>query len=178
MEWQNEPPAWRDEDGVIELTTAPGTDFWRVTHYGFVRDNGHVRFDRVAGDFVATVRVTGAYAAQYDQAGLMVRLDAATWIKTGIEFVDGAQQVSAVVTREVSDWSVMPAPRDAAALWLRLTRRGDAVEIHASFDGQTYALVRLAPFPPAVPVQVGVMACSPDGPGFTARFEQFMVSPA
>ena len=33
----------------------------------------------------------------------MVRLDEANWLKCGIEFVEGVQQVSAVVTRDYSD---------------------------------------------------------------------------
>ena len=175
MEWHCEPPAWRDEGGVLTVTTAHGSDFWRKTHYGFVRDNGHFRFERVAGDFTAEVKVTGAYSALYDQAGLMVRLDEATWIKTGIEYVDSVQQRSAVVTHDVSDWSVAPAPGNPPSLWLRLTRQGDTVEIHTSLDGQTFSLLRLAYFPPAAAVQVGPMACSPDGPGFTARFEDFSI---
>lgn len=175
MEWHCEPPAWRDDEGAITVTTAHGSDFWRKTHYGFVRDNGHFFFERVAGDFAAEAKITGDYTALYDQAGLMARLDEATWIKTGIEFVDGAQQLSAVVTRDYSDWSVAPAPDNPSSLWLRLTRQGDTIEIHTSFDGQTYTMLRLAYFPPAEPVQVGIMACSPEGPGFTARFEDFSV---
>lgn len=175
MEWHGEPPAWRDEDGVLTVTTAHGSDFWRKTHYGFVRDNGHFYFERVAGDFTAEVKVTGEYAAQYDQAGLMVRLDEANWIKTGIEYVDGAQQLSAVVTHDFSDWSVAPTPDNPPMLWLRLIRQGDTVEVYTSFDGQTYSLLRLAYFPPGAEVQVGPMACSPDGPGFTARFEGFSI---
>src|SRR5690242_2644914 len=116
MEWHCEPPAWRDEGGVLTVTTAHGSDFWRKTHYGFVRDSGHVRFERVSGDFTVEVKVTGEYAALYDQAGLMVRLDEANWIKTGIEYVEGAQQLSAVATRYVSDRSVAPAPRTPPSL--------------------------------------------------------------
>ena len=62
-------------------------------------------------DFVASVKVTGQYKALYDQAGLMLRLDDQNWIKTGIEYVDERQNVSAVVTREFSDWSrLSPEP--------------------------------------------------------------------
>ena len=39
---------------------------------------------------------------QYDQAGLMVRLDPQHWLKCGIEYVDGRQCASAVVTRRLS----------------------------------------------------------------------------
>ena len=75
MEWLNEPPAWEIRGDALVVTAGPKTDFWRTTHYGFVRDNGHCRFRRWEGDFVAEVEVTGDYRDQYDQAGLMVRLD-------------------------------------------------------------------------------------------------------
>ena len=75
MEWHCEPPAWTDEDGMITVLTGPKTDFWRATHYGFIRDDGHFYWREVAGDFRAEVKVSGAYTDLYDQAGLMLRLD-------------------------------------------------------------------------------------------------------
>ncbi|MEJ7664443.1 MAG: DUF1349 domain-containing protein [Hymenobacter sp.] len=126
-----------------------GTDFWRVTHYGFIRDNGHFYYQEQAGDFLAKVKVVGHYQALYDQAGLMVRLDEKNWIKTGIEYVKGVQNVSAVVTREVSDWSVVPRQDSPPAVWLTLLRKGDYVEIQYSFDNKEFKMLRLAYFPPA-----------------------------
>jgi hypothetical protein len=41
MERYNEPPGWRGDGDTITVTTAPDSDYWRVTHYGFVRDSGH-----------------------------------------------------------------------------------------------------------------------------------------
>ena len=79
--WHNEPPGWDAQGDTLQVTTEPKTDFWRVTHYGFVRDSGHFRHRQVTGDFVAEVKVVGAYAALYDQAGLMVRIDDTTWLK-------------------------------------------------------------------------------------------------
>ena len=40
VERYNEPPAWRDEGNRLTVTTGPDSDFWRVTHDGFVRDTG------------------------------------------------------------------------------------------------------------------------------------------
>ena len=84
MEWLNEPPAWREEADALPVTTGGRTDFWRRPHYGFVRDDGHARLARAEGDFAAEVTLRGAYSELYDQAGLMLRLDAETWSKAGI----------------------------------------------------------------------------------------------
>ncbi len=63
MIWLNEPSKWSE-----------------ATHYGFIRDTGHVRHATVESDFVADVVVEGAYRDRYDEAGLMLRLDAETCI--------------------------------------------------------------------------------------------------
>jgi regulation of enolase protein 1 (concanavalin A-like superfamily) len=75
VHWLNEPARWAEEGGLLGVTADPGTDFWRTTGYGYVRDNGHLYGDMLAGDFDLAMRLTGAYAHQYDQAGAMVRVD-------------------------------------------------------------------------------------------------------
>ncbi len=107
----------------------------------------------------------------------MLRVDATTWLKCGVELVDGVQQASVVVTRDFSDWSIAPLPGEPTALRLRLTRRGSAVGIHAAADGGELALLRLA-YLPAGPARVGPMLASPDGDGFAATFEGFHVRDA
>jgi hypothetical protein len=119
MHWFNEPPAWSAADDTLTVTAGAQTDLWRITHYGFIRDNAHGYLQPVSGDFTAEVQVSGQYAAQYDQAGLLVRLDERRWLKCGIEFVDGIQQISAVITREFSDWSVAPLPDNPPTIWMR-----------------------------------------------------------
>jgi regulation of enolase protein 1 (concanavalin A-like superfamily) len=175
MYWYNEPSTWTELDNAIIITADPKTDFWRKTHYGFIRDSGHFYYQPVSGDFSAEVKVSGEYATLYDQAGLMVRVDEANWLKCGIEFVDGVQYASAVVTRDYSDWSVVPLPHNPASLWLRLKRKGTAVDIQYSLDGQNYPMLRVTYLPQAEVIQVGPMCAAPEGEGFTARFEGFAI---
>lgn len=180
MQWLNEPPSWREEDGELSVVTGEKTDFWRKTHYGFVRDDGHLRYRTVSGDFTARVAFLGAYRELYDQAGLMVRIDERNWLKAGIEFVDGRRMLSTVVTRDFSDWSTAPAPSDAAWIELRVSRHGEAMRVEWALAGPrpSYALMRLAHLPSAEAVMVGPMCCSPQRAGFEARFRDFRVGPA
>jgi uncharacterized protein len=175
MEWYNEPPIWNIEGDKIHVTSGSKTDFWRQTHYGFIRDNGHFLYQQVKGDFIVEVKVSGEYQELYDQAGIMIRLDEANWLKCGIEFVNGVQQVSAVVTRDYSDWSVVPMPHHPPSLWLRVTRRTTAVEVQYSLDGKQYTMLRLAYLTPIETVNVGIMCASPEGNGFPMTFEQFKI---
>ena len=176
MEWFNSPVNCSAEGDTLTVTTGPDSDFWRITHYGFIRDSGHFGFVTLSGDLAAEVRVRGAYRDLYDQAGLMIRIDERNWIKCGIELVDGVQQVSAVVTREFSDWSVRPLSTPPEELTLRLLRRGDTVEVHYALDAGPLMMLRLAYFPPQVPVQIGVMCASPQGSGFTTVFSGLQIT--
>ena len=171
MEWFNPPGQWRDEDGVVTITTSPKTDFWRITHYGFIRDDGHFYFQEVSGDFSLSAKISGAYHDLYDQAGLMVRIDERNWLKCGVELVEGVQQASAVLTRDYSDWSVIPLPSNPSSIWFRIKRSGDALEVSYSLDGADYAMLRLAYFPTAATVKAGLMCASPRGEGFEVVFE-------
>ncbi|WPU93627.1 DUF1349 domain-containing protein [Mucilaginibacter sabulilitoris] len=175
MNWFNKPSTWTGNATKLTFTVDPGTDYWQVTHYGFKRDNGPFYYQEMAGNFEASVKVSGNYRELFHQAGLMVRIDEKNWIKTGIEFVDGVQNISAVVTREVSDWSVVPRHNSPKSVWLKLLRKGDYVEIKYSFDGQKYDMLRLAYFPPDKKVQIGMVAAAPGKQSFPVTFENFKV---
>jgi regulation of enolase protein 1 (concanavalin A-like superfamily) len=178
MNWLNEPPRWRREGDVLHVSTGEKTDFWRETHYGFIRDDGHLCFETAQGDFTAIVTVTGAYQTLYDQAGLMVRIDERNWLKTGVEFVDGKRLLSCVVTREASDWSIVSGFDAPDVLQIRLTRKGTAVQVEwAPANSTRFETFRLAYFPLSDAVMVGPMCCSPQRAGFEARFEGFHVGP-
>lgn len=170
--WLNEPRRWTADT----ITSDEDTDFWRTTHYGFVRDTGHVLGVDRDGDFELTVTFSGAYAEQYDQAGIALRIDERNWIKSGIELVDGRQQVSAVVTRDVSDWSVVALDEPPEKVTVKAARTGDTVTVSYGLNGAPPAtMLRLAYFPPELSVLAGVMCASPTGKGFTTRFENITI---
>jgi uncharacterized protein len=65
--WVNEPKKWSEKDNLLELATDQTTDFWRETHYGFIRDSGHF-FAFPAGDaFTTELCVRGNLKALNDQ---------------------------------------------------------------------------------------------------------------
>ena len=177
--WLNPPADWSGDDTRLELRTDLKTDFWRRTFYGFTRDDGHAYLRDVSGDFTASVVFRGEYEHLYDQAGLLLRLDEANWIKAGIEFTDGIMHFSTVVTRDVSDWSVIPLPdvRPTDDVRMRLTRHGDAVRVQLSTADGSWQLARLAPFS-GEDCEIGLMACSPERAGFHVLFRDLVVGPA
>lgn len=176
--WTNTPATPVIDSANVSFTTLPNTDYWSRTHYGFIRDNGHLLGVEVEDDFTATVQVHGNYRNKYDQAGLMIRVDADNWLKCGIEYVDDVAFLSAVATTNgYSDWSVASAPLPAW-LGIRVIRVGDSVSVEFSPDGGEWRLARLAYVMPSATVRVGPMACSPDGTGFAVQFRDFTIGAA
>ncbi|MBA8902674.1 DUF1349 domain-containing protein [Phyllobacterium sp. P30BS-XVII] len=177
--WLNEPASFRGDARELSLSTGQNTDFWQRTFYGFERDNGHAYLTPVSGDFSASVTVRGDYKELYDQAGLMLRIDAGNWIKTGIEYTDGLMHFSVVVTNRISDWSVIPlhGAHTGDNVHIRLTRHDDAVRVQFAINDAPWQLARLAPFSNA-DASVGIMACSPQRASFEATFRDLQVGPA
>jgi len=172
MTWLNPPAKEFYDSGAVTVRCKGKTDFWRKTFYGYVTDNGHFCSLPVFGEFTFQARVQGRYAALYDQAGLMVRLDEKQWMKCGSEFVDGKRWASVVFTHEFSDWSTQEDLSQVEAVYWRVARRKDSIEAQCSKDGSNFTTVRQGYFPPFAEVRVGVMCAAPEGPGFEAVFDE------
>jgi len=172
MKWFNEPASSRIAGNQLLVTTKPKTDFWRKTFYEYVTDNGHMFFLAVSGDFTFECRVAGKYAASYDQAGLMVRIDSSNWLKCGLELVDGIGHASVVVTREYSDWSTVRGITTKEPLTWRMVRKGSSLEVLYSLDGKNFTSTRLGYLALQASVDTGIMCASPEGGGFECTFDE------
>jgi len=175
MEWDNEPGSWRGDADRLVVDVEGDTDYWRVTRHGFVADDAHCYLRDVTGDFTATVAVTGEYASLYDQAGLMIRADEETWLKCGIEYVDGRQHASAVITREFSDWSVVPLEEAPETVRVRVDRTDETVEVFYASGDDEFTMIRQGYLSENESLAVGPMAAAPQGDGFACTFEDFTV---
>lgn len=176
MQWLNEPVSWQRSGDVLQVDVDPGTDFWRVTGYGYVRDSGHLYGELIVGDLDLEVRVRGAYAGQNDQAGLMLRADEQTWLKAGVEFFGGRPRLSTVLTLGLSSWMVAELPDGVGEVALRVLRRGEAVEVRYAADDGPLTLAALVCLPPEREVMAGVMCAAPESGGFRATFRDFRLT--
>ncbi|MGY1615440.1 DUF1349 domain-containing protein [Geodermatophilus sp. SYSU D00691] len=177
--WTTPPVAVTGDGPDLLVTAAEGSDAWRHTAYGFVHDDAHALLAPLDHPGAVEVTFDAAYDRQFDQAGLVLRADAETWLKTGVEFSDGAPQLGAVVTLGRSDWSVAPVPGWAGrAVTVRASRAGDAVTIRARVDDEPFRLVRVCPFPEGGPVAAGPYCCAPTRAGLVVRFRRWATGPA
>ena len=175
--WLNPPRDWSFEDGSLNAISHNKTDFWRGTHYGFFRDNGHFLALPAPRSFTATLQFEAAYENLYDQAGLMLRIDTSTWLKLGIEYSDGATNFSMVITRGHSDWSVIPRPPVCGPQTVRITRRASSVIAHFLTAEGAWQLIRVADFPDKT-AEIGPMVCTPERAGLRATFSELSIGPA
>ncbi|WP_346538443.1 DUF1349 domain-containing protein [Micromonospora sp. DPT] len=178
--WLREPVRV-DRTGAGDLLVEPGaeSDFWRHTSYGFVHDDGPALLAPLPGGNAVEVSFRLDYGEQFDQAGVLVRVDERNWVKAGVEVSDGEPQLGAVVTREVSDWSVAPVPEWAGReVTVRVSRDGDALTVRARVDDEPWRLVRLAPLAPEAAASAGPFCCSPTRSGLTVRFTGWRQGPA
>jgi hypothetical protein len=171
MSWLNEPASAKISGSELLVHSRAKTDFWQKTFDGYVADNGHFFHLTASGDFTFTASTNGKYAAQYDQAGLMVRIDAENWMRCGTEFIDGRRFASVVFTRTFSDGSTLPDLSETEPIWWRIVRKKDSIETLCSLDGAKFTSVRMGYFPPDRPVEAGLMCAAPSGPGFDAVFK-------
>lgn len=177
--WLNPPPEVQAEQDDLIVTAAEGSDLWRMTGYGFVHDDGHGLLRPFPEGTAVEVSFRLDYDGQFDQAGLLVHADPEHWLKAGVEVADGAPQLSAVVTHEVSDWSVRPVPAWMGGLvTVRVSRSGDALSVRARLDDSDWELVRLAPWPPGLAAEAGPYCCAPSRVGLRVRFTAWRVGRA
>lgn len=170
--WLNEPE-WRVERGELEMHAVEGSDLWRHTGYGFVRDSGHAVLRPLEPGEACEVDVLANMGEQFDQAGLLVRVDETLWLKAGLELADGSLGASTVHTAGRSDWATSPVDEWAGA-WVRLrvSLMPGSLTVRARVEGGAWRLVRLVPFTPSGPVTVGPYCCSPSRSGYVARFRR------
>lgn len=175
--WTREPTETRTADGALTATAIEDSDFWRITHYGFVHDNGHALLADWPTDVAVEVTFdSSSLTALYDQAGLMLHVGPEQWIKTGLELSDGVLHVGAVVTNGVSDWSLAPVPDWAGQLvTIRASRAGvagDAVVLRARTESSGWRTLRVAPFT-AGAASAGPLICAPMRPDLEVTFTRW-----
>lgn len=177
--WTTEPAHVSVGGDGMRVTAVEHSDAWRITSYGFVHDTEHAlltSFDRGTAMEVSFVL---DFSAQFDQAGIFVKVDDSTWIKAGVERSDGENSLGAVVTRGLSDWSLSPVPGwRGRIVTMRASRSGNALTVRARVDGEPWRLVRVAPLDPDAAVTAGPLCCAPSRAGLIVHFTAWRTGPA
>lgn len=187
MKWMNEPkiwergikdhpnPAFRDNAKALRMVIPKKTDCWRTTLHDTISDNVPFYYRNVCGDFEVILQATATFTGNYNQAGIMVREDEETWMTCGFQVFDNNPQASAVVTRGVSDWSLMPLPKASESVYFVVKRLGNCVESFFSFDGHDWTQIRQAVLSENPDLKVGMYGACPQGDPFEVMFLHFTI---
>ncbi|CAH1799640.1 unnamed protein product [Owenia fusiformis] len=188
LKWLNEPHKveLKTKDGAgIRIFPDDKTDFWQKTYYpnNMRNNNGHMLAMEIPVDsnVMAETHFNLEPVHQFDQAGLMLRLDDEHWIKTGIEVVDGAPKLSCVVTNVYSDWSTTEWPTNN--LTIRLYKLdSDIVVEHLTPNKDTgkwefmrIARLRTDDTPHLKTCTLGLFACAPTKSDFSVVFDYLSI---
>ncbi|MFZ3417784.1 DUF1349 domain-containing protein [Arthrobacter sp. 3Tela_A] len=173
--WRNPPVRAVADGNSLQVAAAGQSDAWRHTSYGFVHDSAHALLAPLGAEGAMEVSFLLDYSEQFDQAGIFLYVSEPVWIKAGVEVSDGMPQVGAVVTHEVSDWSVAPVPEwIGQEITVRLSRAGDAVTIRARAGDEPFRLIRVAPLSKTASAQAGPFCASPTRDGLTVTFTRWV----
>lgn len=179
MKWVNAPKRskWEINDGRLKLSVPAQTDLWRGTKFGFTKEDAPYFFKKISGDFQVTCHIKGKFDNLYDQGGILIRADTCktTYLKCGIEYFKDQCYASTCVTKDNSDWSLMPLPEKTKQAWFVIKRIGDCVQVYSSQDGVIYNQVRLAVLTDQPVLKVGLFGACPQGTGFKIYFEHFCI---
>lgn len=178
LAWINEPTEWKVENNNLCISPIAETDFWQKTHYGFAVDTGHLLSMKIEGDFVCETQVHCSFKNQYDQAGLMVRVNDQCWIKTSVEFEPKEpNRLGVVVTNHgYSDWSTQNVSDDFLNYTLRISRDKSDYTIECKDPtSNDWIQLRVLHLHDTPNVEIGVYACSPKGAGFEVKFDYLKI---
>ncbi|HAX71953.1 MAG TPA: hypothetical protein DCY20_00360 [Firmicutes bacterium] len=178
MKWLYEPRVWTVEDDALYVETDPITDFWQRTHYGFRNDNAHMMYVELEEDFVVEAEMRFNPVHQFDQCGLVVRIDEDNWLKTSIEYeLAHPPKLGAVVTNfGYSDWSTQELEEQVTRARFKLTREGQDYKIEVQIGDKPFRQLRICHLHHQTKnVMVGIYCCSPIDSGYQVWFEDIKI---
>lgn len=182
------------KDGKLEVVPVAGRDYWAKTFYKplLVKDDAQTLLTLVKQDQEVTLSTSFTLKprAQFDQAGIMVRVSSDIWVKAGIEYTDDKPRLSCVVTNDgFSDWSTQVWPHvkdEEISIKVRLSKmlpgpeQGPCIVFEASeFDKDDWTQVRIASLRSGdKDWQIGVFSISPiEAKGGSVIFHDISLGP-
>lgn len=178
MKWLYEPSAWEFRKDGIFVKTDKITDFWQRTHYGFRNDNAHMLYIETEKDFIMTTKVKFNAIHQFDQCGLVVRVDEDNWLKTSIEYeLNNPPKLGAVVTNlGYSDWSTEELDSKANEAEFRISREGKDYKIEVNVLNRGWRQLRICHLhSEEKKVKCGIYCCSPIDNGYEVLFTDLKI---
>jgi len=151
------------------------SDFWKRTYYDpeLIHDNGHFLYTTIPNNENVTIesKVIINPKNQFDQGGLMIRLDSENWIKFGLEIVDLKPKLGAVVTKNgYSDWSTQNWNNCEYNIRLHKIANSCVCEVENEKDNWEFIRISHLDISSYKEYQIGIFACCPTESGAEVKF--------
>ncbi len=175
FDWYNEPQNFRFMDKGLLIEAAPHTDFWQNADSRFYKDDGQFFAKEHYGDFEIRAKWRFEHIQDSAQCGVMVRSDAANWLKVGLLSPNPYRPQIGVVaaSQGSSDWSVVDIPESTEELWFQISRRGRDFIVFYSLDGINYLQIRMTHLSKVGDIMsAGAYVCSPKDESFECILEE------
>ncbi|AUZ88518.1 DUF1349 domain-containing protein [Arthrobacter agilis] len=176
--WTNVPVRVVSDESGLQVTARKGSDAWGLSSYGVIHASEHALLMGMRPQSAMEVQFNLDLSAQFDQAGIFIRIDDETWMKAGVEIIEGQEHLGTVVTRVISDWSLSPVPEwSGRKVTIRCSRSGSALTIRARVADEPWRLIRATPLDPDATVQAGPFCCAPINADLTVHFISWRITP-
>lgn len=144
FEWYNEPENVTFEEKNVKITAKPQTDFWQALHHQIKKDNAHFFYKTLKGDFTLIVKWLFNTAEQFNQCGIMARVDERNWFKASVMSKSKSRPEigSCVTIGGYSDWAGAPVFKMPGKIFYKLERRNNDFVCFYSLDGINYTRLR------------------------------------
>ena len=174
LAWVREPADWSFTERGLRVVPAEKTDFYRP-YGGGGNDNAALLAKSVDGDFTIVTRAETQLVGFGDAAAVTVRAGEEQWAKLCLERSPAGETsaVSVVTDPWSDDANNELAP---AALWLRITRKGNLFGMHYRTDGQRWRFVRTFAMEAPPSLLVGIHAQAPFVGGCRVTFTHLELS--
>lgn len=177
--WLNRPPKVGISQGHLVMHAARGSQAWRTTSSGDIRDSAHALLSDLPDGWAVQVSFVADFSAVGDQAGIMVRTDETRWTTAGVRLFESGLQASAVVTNPMSDLSAAPVPDwSGGEVSVRVSRSGTALMVWVRRAQDPWRLLRMAPIDPSAVAYAGPWCAAPQRDGLSVTFTRWAAGPA
>ena len=172
FQWLNDPENVTFTALGMRTESKQGTDFWQNEAANVHKDNGHFFYLPKTENFVLDICWDCNIEGNFDQCGIMVRIDEKNWLKASVMFEDeSSPSVATCATiNGFSDWAIHKVEQIPEKVYYQIKRLHDDYIVYFSLDGECFEQIRLVHLSAAAgPVLAGAYICSPRNDNFSAK---------
>ena len=176
FEWLNDPQNVTFTALGMRTECKNGTDFWQSESANIHKDNGHFFYLPKTENFTLTLSWDVQTEGNFDQCGIMIRINEQNWLKTSLMFENRNSPAIATcaTVNGFSDWATHSLSYVPEKICYRIKRVHNDYIAYYSLDGEKFEQIRLVHIPNSkgLPVLAGAYICSPRSNKFSATLTQ------